>query len=158
MKAYSKSLDTERREFLLTATSLLGLGLCLPAVLSVLQGCSSESKQPTEPGGTIELDLSTVPELQQVGGAVKKRFGERNGGRPVLIIRLSPTEFVVLSTVCTHQGVEVNLPEGNVIRCPAHGSRFATDSGRVLQGPAMQPLQRFPSQYDPARNVLRITF
>ncbi len=148
----------ERREFLWTAASLLGLGLCLPAVLNILQGCSSETKQPSETGETVELDISTVPELQRVGGAVKRTFGNHNGGRPVLIIRLSETEFIVLSTVCTHQGAEVNLPRGGVITCPHHGAEFDPASGAVRKGPATQPLRRFPSQYDSARNVLRITF
>lgn len=149
--------DKQRREFLQKASLLLGAGLCLPAVLQLLQGCSSETK-PTEPGGSVELDLSTVPELQQPGGAVKRTFGTHNGGRPVLIIRLDESTFVVFSTTCTHQGCEVELPQGDFIPCTCHGARFARTDGRVLQGPAQRPLPRFSSSYDPTRNVLTITF
>lgn len=153
-----KRPSCERREFLFKAASLLGAGICLPLVLNWLQGCASETKQPTEPGGTVELDISTVPELQQVRGAVKRTFGNHNSGKPVLIIRLSETQFIVLSAVCTHEGCTVDLPEGGVIPCRCHGARFAADSGNVLQGPARKPLRRFSSEYDPSRNVLRITF
>jgi Rieske Fe-S protein len=147
-----------RREFLQQALVLLGAGMCAPALAAWLQSCSSETKQPTEPGGTVELDLSTVPELQQVGGAVKRTFGQHNGGQPVLIIRLAEQQFVVFSTVCTHAGCEVGLPQSGRIPCPCHGSQFATSDGRVLQGPASAPLKRFASEYDPARNVLKISF
>ena len=146
-------LHPERREFL-KAVLCLGAGVCLS---SLLAACSSETK-PTEPGGSVELDLSTVPELQQVGGAVKKTFGSHNGGRPVLIVRLGQSQFVAFSTVCTHQGCEVELPQGQSIPCLCHGSRFAVSDGHVLQGPATKPLQRFSAQYDAARNVLIITF
>lgn len=146
-------LQPERREFL-KAALCLGAGLCFPALLA---SCSSETK-PTEPGGTVELDLSTVPELQQIGGAIKKTFASHNGGRPVLIIRLGQNEFVVFSAVCTHEGCDVGLPQGESIPCPCHGSRFATADGHVLQGPASRPLPRFASRYDATRNVLIITF
>jgi Rieske Fe-S protein len=153
----AEHLNPERREFLRQSAVLLGAGLCVPALLNLVSGCSSETK-PTEPGGTVELDISTVPELQSVGGAIKRTFGSHNGGRPVLIIRLSETGFIVFSAICTHEGCEVELPQGQVIPCLCHGSRFATTDGRVLQGPAKTALQRFASQYDPARNVLTITF
>jgi len=35
---------------------------------------------------------------------------------------------------------------------------FAVEDGRVLEGPATMPLKRFASQYDPERNVLKISF
>ncbi len=147
-----------RREFLQQALVLLGAGVCAPALAAWLQSCSSETKQPTEPGGIVELDLATVPELQQVGGAVKRVFEQYNGGKPVLIIRLGEQEFVVFSTVCTHQGCEVELPRSGQIPCPCHGAEFATSDGRALRGPATKPLRRFAAQYDPARNVLKINF
>jgi cytochrome b6-f complex iron-sulfur subunit len=147
-----------RREFLQQALVLLGAGMCAPALAAWLQSCSSETKQPTEPGGTVELDLSTVPELQQVGGAVKRTFEQHNGGEPVLIIRLAEQQFVVFSTICTHAGCKVGLPQSGRIPCPCHGAQFATSDGRVLQGPASAPLKRFACEYDPARNVLKISF
>ncbi|MCS6966629.1 MAG: Rieske (2Fe-2S) protein [Candidatus Kapabacteria bacterium] len=153
-----KEISPERRQFLWKAAVTLGAGVCLPVVLSWLPGCSSETKQPTEPSGTVELDLSAVPELQQVGGAAKRRFAPYNNEREVLIIRLGQTEFVAFSVVCTHMGCDVNYPTGDVIPCPCHGARFAVRDGRVLQGPAERPLRRFPCQYDAARNVLLITF
>jgi len=150
-----------RREFLQRALMLLGAGVCAPALAPWLQSCSSETKQPTEPGGTVELDLATVPELQRVGGSVKRTFGQHNGGRAVLIIRLGEREFVVFSAVCTHGGCDVELPQAGRIPCLppcGHGSVFAVEDGRVLEGPATMPLKRFASQYDPERNVLKISF
>ena len=46
--------------------------------------------------------------------------------------------FSALSLVCTHLGCNVeNDTQG--FSCPCHGSRFDAD-GKVLQGPAAQPL------------------
>ncbi|MEN3026822.1 MAG: Rieske 2Fe-2S domain-containing protein [Chlorobiota bacterium] len=153
-----KETSADRRQFLQAAVTVLGAGLCVPALLNWLSGCVSETKQPTEPSGTVELDLSTVPKLQQVGGADKKSFEPYNNGRDVLIIRLGQTEFVAFSVVCTHMGCDVDHPAGDVIPCPCHGAQFAVRDGRVLRGPAERPLRRFPCEYDAARNVLRITF
>lgn len=56
------------------------------------------------------------------------------------VIRL-PDGFRALSSVCTHLGcVTRHQPDGNLIACPCHGSRFALD-GEVLEGPAPRPLR-----------------
>ncbi|MCS7177503.1 MAG: Rieske 2Fe-2S domain-containing protein [Candidatus Kapabacteria bacterium] len=153
-----RETSADRRQFLQVTAAVLGTGLCLPALLNWLSGCVSETKQATEPSGTVELDLSSVPELQQVGGAVKKPFEPYNNGRNVLIIRLGQMEFVAFSVACPHANCDVGYPTGDVIPCPCHGAQFAVRDGRVLRGPAERPLRRFPCEYDAARNVLRITF
>lgn len=50
--------------------------------------------------------------------------------------------FLAMSAVCTHLGCLTRYEaENNVIFCPCHGSRFATD-GQVVNGPAPRPLPR----------------
>ena len=100
------------------------------------------------------------PALGSVGGAAKRVFGSHNGGRPVIIVRLSDDDFLAISSVCTHQGCEVNLPgqrHGEIL-CECHDSVFDRKSGAVLQGPATAPLRRFDAGYREGSGVLTITF
>jgi nitrite reductase/ring-hydroxylating ferredoxin subunit/uncharacterized membrane protein len=61
-------------------------------------------------------------------------------GSPILLVRQGGQVFAMAET-CSHLGGP--LAEGKVgdgtIRCPWHGSCFALDDGRVLQGPAVHP-------------------
>lgn len=47
---------------------------------------------------------------------------------------------------CTHQSCEVEV-QGSRYACPCHGSEFDVQ-GKVLQGPAEQPLQSFKTEED----------
>lgn len=61
----------------------------------------------------------------------------------VFIVRAKEGYFYALSTICTHLGCIANWKsEDGIIACPCHGSKFDKD-GKVLDGPAPKPLQRF---------------
>jgi cytochrome b6-f complex iron-sulfur subunit len=62
--------------------------------------------------------------------------------RPVFVRRLSSGELVAVLASCTHRGCQPE-PVGDRLVCPCHGSEFAFD-GTVLEGPAEQPLTRYP--------------
>ena len=108
----------------------------------------------------VRFDISRAPALATIGGATKQVFAGQNGESPVLILRMDSDEFLVLSSVCTHQGCEVNLPgDGDPnIWCSCHGSVFDRASGSVMQGPAPAPLQRFENSYDKSTGILTVTF
>jgi nitrite reductase/ring-hydroxylating ferredoxin subunit/uncharacterized membrane protein len=61
-------------------------------------------------------------------------------GVPILIVRHDNRIFALANT-CSHLGGP--LAEGTLIgssvQCPWHGSRFALEDGRVLDGPAVHP-------------------
>ena len=66
---------------------------------------------------------------------------------PLAVTRLSETEAVTVSRICTHQGCTVALPgaPGATLDCPCHGSRFQTN-GQVVNGPAARALSAFPTR------------
>ena len=81
--------------------------------------------------GTVLGPVSEVP----VGGGVVF------AGQQVVVTQPAPGRFQGLSTVCPHQGCQVNAVRDGAVICPCHGSRFGLD-GAVLEGPATTALAR----------------
>lgn len=113
--------ELDRRTVVIGAAAL-GAGL-------TVAGCSA----PAAPVATGPVPATDVP----VGGATI--FADR----AVVITQASAGDFAAFSTVCPHQGCNVNAVEGTEIVCPCHGSRFALD-GAVLTGPAETGLAGVP--------------
>ena len=76
------------------------------------------------------------------------RQRDRRGDEDVLLYRRGEHLFAI-SNRCTHQGAP--LHEGPVkslgsivtVTCPAHGSMFSLNDGRVMRGPAMRPVAAY---------------
>lgn len=80
-----------------------------------------------------------VQELKKGEGKVIKKDGKR-----LAVSRNEDGELNVISAVCTHMGCNVHWNNAEKTwDCPCHGSRFSTD-GRVLEGPALEALQKNP--------------
>ncbi|MDN5919359.1 MAG: Rieske (2Fe-2S) protein [Pseudonocardia sp.] len=94
-------------------------------------GGQSSADLPEGAPGTVLGPVSSVP----VGGGVVF------AGEQVVVTQPSAGTFQGLSTVCPHQGCQVNAVRDGAVICPCHGSRFGLD-GAVLQGPAQSPLAR----------------
>ncbi len=64
------------------------------------------------------------------------------GETEILVVHLDQ-QFVGLDARCSHAGAPLSEGEldGIILSCPWHGSRFDVTDGRVLQGPAEQPLK-----------------
>lgn len=66
----------------------------------------------------------------------------------VFIVRAKEGYFYAISAVCTHLGCIANWKsEDDIIACPCHGSKFDKE-GKVIDGPAPRPLQRFSMMLD----------
>lgn len=78
-------------------------------------------------GGTPFAKISDIP----VGGG--KIAGD------TVVTQATAGKFAAFSSVCTHQGCNVDDISGGTINCPCHGSRYRLD-GSVAQGPAPRPL------------------
>ncbi|MEV6953474.1 Rieske (2Fe-2S) protein [Streptomyces sp. NPDC051183] len=140
----SASPSAARRTVLKGAAALAGAagaGLTLAA-------CSTETNSgngsPAVPAEPVELGAATgVP----VGGA--KLFRERK----LVVSCKEAGQYKAFSAQCTHAGCVLDKiveGEGN---CPCHGSRFDVTTGKVLRGPATDPLPEVPVKVEGGKLV-----
>ncbi|HTL67290.1 MAG TPA: FAD-dependent oxidoreductase [Lacunisphaera sp.] len=85
----------------------------------------------------VASDTASLRELGPGEGRVLRLYG-----RPVAASRDAKGRVKLCSAVCTHLQCIVRWnPAEQTWDCPCHGSRFQPD-GRVISGPAEQPLER----------------
>jgi cytochrome b6-f complex iron-sulfur subunit len=131
---------------------LLG-GTVIILVPSVLESCTKSSA--TDPGGHIQgtkLDLNlSLPEnsvLNSTGGYLVVQN--------VIVVNTGGSNFIALSSICTHQGCTVAYdPVAGNIKCPCHFSVFS-NTGNVISGPAPTSLKSYP--ISKTNNILTISF
>lgn len=152
------SNDIPRRSFFERATQFLGAllvgGLGLPALTYLLRAPKSIT-----PGGFVDAaDLSQlkprIPEevsFQRIRKDGWKLITEKS---TAWVVKLSDSEIVAYSPQCTHLGCAYHFEEtkGEFI-CPCHTTNFSID-GKVLNGPAPRPLDRYPVKVQGSRLLI----
>lgn len=146
----------ERRELL----TWMGIGSLAASLPVVLAACQSETVEETadpaaetaaETGDTAAAAgdsevVGTLAELEGDGFILN----ESASIGPVLVVAQpdNPTALEAVNPTCTHAGCTVDWDgEATEMVCACHGSRFATN-GDVLQGPAMDALERYTVSLD----------
>ena len=136
--ARAGTTDLDRRQ-VLCACALGGAAIAL-------HGCASLVTRTVTPvDGRLELAFAHHPELTEAGGSLKVL--PAGTSEPVYILAREDGTFAALSPICTHLGCTVEI-EGARLVCPCHGSTYDRE-GRVLQGPAQQPLVRYRTRVSP---------
>lgn len=139
-------------------TVLHGIGLALvgcriPLDAPVDAMPDAEPPVPCEDGKVcIDVTRPSSGSLGEVGGSHVISVP----GDAVIVVRVTETEFVVLSAVCTHERCLVRYGGDDTVRCPCHGSMYDFD-GAVVRGPAEEPLKVYTCAFDPATHILTIT-
>ena len=132
-----------RREFLTRSTVAVAGAVALAA------GCGDGQFGPTALRQTntgVSLKVASLPELATVGQLVK--IPVQTG--LIAVKRTGPASFAAISTVCTHQGCEVNINSGAfdpfdeiIPKAHAIGAWVHVDGAFGLWAlgvPSMQPL------------------
>lgn len=149
-----------RRSFLRQAASSVGLVLTAPMIASIVASC--ETDETTGPSGdTFTVDLGQYPELETVGSITVATVAGLNNNNPVFISRVAQDRFAVFSTICTHQGCQVDEPvgSGDNCVCPCHGAEYSPVDGTVRGQPfggTATNLPSFSSAYNQSANLLTI--
>ncbi len=81
--------------------------------------------------------VPVLPEAELGEGFLRR---VEHQGVPILLARRGQRIFALAET-CSHLGGPLSEGEmaGGGVKCPWHGSRFALEDGRVLEGPAVHP-------------------
>jgi nitrite reductase/ring-hydroxylating ferredoxin subunit len=68
-------------------------------------------------------------------------------GHKVVLYKIGDDYFATTG-ICTHSGGVLcqGTLDGNVVTCPLHGSKFEVQSGKVLQGPANDPIKIYETR------------
>ena len=110
----------------------LALAACSsPAPSGSGSGSGSANTTPKIAAGTEVVKVADIP----VGGTKAAKIGDV----PVLLSQPTAGTVMCFSAICTHQGCTVGAAAKD-FDCPCHGSKFNTETGAVLNGPAVTGL------------------
>lgn len=155
---------TTRREFFKYVGSFFATGLVISSVYPILTSCEKDESVPAPPpGSNITINLKDHPEFNNIP-SIKKIIVQTPINTTLIIKRVSQTTFLVFSSLCPHQGVELELPQnpdGN-LHCPRHNVDFSTqenNKGVVVSNPTGVKLGNLPTyqaEFDSTKNILVI--
>jgi Rieske Fe-S protein len=147
----------ERRDFLARCVSALAGISVIGVVAPLVQGCEPSKPiaprvlpatdpgdgDPNAPPGTPFDVCSLAADGQAL---VTTTLGPDK--MPILLVRLSSTNYIALSTLCTHERCKVTtqVPVNGPISCACHGSQYNID-GSVKQGPSTEPLKKYAATF-----------
>jgi glycine/D-amino acid oxidase-like deaminating enzyme/nitrite reductase/ring-hydroxylating ferredoxin subunit len=102
-------------------------------------GFTKESTGPATAGGAVALDAAAIKALADLPPCQSRKI--EVAGQPVAVFRAQDGQLQAVAGKCTHMGCDIKWNGAETSwDCDCHGSRFAPD-GRVLEGPALAPLQ-----------------
>jgi len=137
--------DKSRRSFL----KIVPLGI-LAGVIASIGGAAFRFLRPRIFAATDAwLDVASVSELTGPQPLTRKIVAEHIAGWAITteehnVFVLPAKNNQVLSTICPHEGCEVNWePDRNRFSCPCHESHFAADGSRI-SGPSPRGLDPLP--------------
>ena len=120
-------------------------------VAGTFAGCGGGGSSPSSPSTpSTPPPIASEIRIPLMGvGETASASANLVGGlqTPIAVTRVSQTEVVAVSRICTHESCTVALPTspGATLDCPCHGSRFRTN-GQVVNGPAARALFQFPAR------------
>ncbi|MFN9302449.1 MAG: Rieske 2Fe-2S domain-containing protein [Candidatus Kapaibacterium sp.] len=164
--------NQQRRGFCKNALLTTGGVLCSGLILSALQGCETDINKVslTPTGNTFTINTETDEEIKNLidGQGIKRLITQNNkslnNNIPVIIIKISATEYKVFTSLCTHEANPIEPPdprkvenpyEGKNIWCKVHDSFFDVN-GKVVEGPAKSSLREFSTNFDSITKILTI--
>ncbi|MFE0178220.1 ubiquinol-cytochrome c reductase iron-sulfur subunit [Streptomyces sp. NPDC059002] len=124
--------DEFSRRILLRGATVSVLGTSLLAVAPPCIGAPFDNGDAPGP-----VDLGPADAVPVGGGKIYRK-------QRVVVSRSAEGDYRAYQAVCTHAGCTLDKVERQVGVCPCHGSHFDVMTGKVLRGPAAEPLPPVP--------------
>jgi nitrite reductase/ring-hydroxylating ferredoxin subunit len=97
----------------------------------------------------------------EIAGAGDLREGTMKrvdvGGRRILLANVAGRLYAVDDT-CTHEeaSLSTGVLQGELVKCPLHGSRFNVRTGQALEEPAEEDLGTYPVREEGGRILVGV--
>ncbi len=135
----TEGTDLERRGALIWLSRGF-LALWIPAAGAVAASFLKAPDGETRPGER-QLRCGTLSSL-----SVGEARLVRHGSEPVFVVRLSGTQVLAVSAICTHVRCVLQWNRDNgIFQCPCHDGAF-DKNGNVLSGPPKKPLRQYKTE------------
>ena len=109
----------------------------------------------TYEGGALTLDMTRLPELDTMGGAVRIEGDLLT--EPILVFQGDDGVYYALKNVCTHAGRMIDPIAGTMtLECCSASSSTYDYQGNVLSGPAEGPLTIYPVTLENDQLIIQI--
>ena len=119
-------------------------------ILQRLFGISA-TKIPLDPGcwtyadGHLRINLGRAPELSKPGGAI--RVERKNLPQRILVLHGEDGNFYTFRNRCRHMGRRLDpVPGTRTVQCCSVGKATYAYDGRIISGPAKEPVGTFAVQ------------
>ena len=100
----------------------------------------------------LAVPLDKAPKLKKTGGWTVLKVKDHS----ILFVRDAEDSVRALDSACTHKQCQMGYNPGSQhIECPCHGSSFDL-TGKVLMGPAKNPLKKYPAKLSGGRVIVTI--
>lgn len=141
-----------RRTFLGRATAALGsiiaCGLAAPALRYLFSSPARAAETEWTPIGKTVSVAGVTPAQVTFERPVLDGWKRSTERASAWVVRSNEGEPVAFAPACTHLGCAYHWDNSaDLFVCPCHGSTFTVD-GRVKEGPAARPLERYRVRVD----------
>ncbi|GAB3497256.1 Rieske (2Fe-2S) protein [Spirosoma knui] len=133
---------------------LVGISLGAILITRCAAGCGAQGDGNITPDPNQKIDfMLRLDDKSNENLIVKGGYVIVNN---VIVAQTKDGNYVAVSADCTHQGTQLTFkPNDNQFYCPLHLSRFDT-TGKVITGPAVEPLTQYKTSYDSGTRTIRV--
>jgi nitrite reductase/ring-hydroxylating ferredoxin subunit len=137
---------------------------------NLLSSCEYIQEFPIDPRRirTYDIDISKIPELNEVGSYISRAFGKVHAGKKLIIVRKdigTVDDFIIYSSICPHGGATLLLPEEGKsnIHCFEHYSEYDLMTGEMKLPPDNEEsfvgvLWKFRNVFEPVGQILTVYY